>query len=93
MHEGAVTRDVTNADETPSEPTVGRLADEVTFVVVDTRGRQINPLPTSMTVAEALDDSLRSEPSRHARRLLPDGCADGRWVTKRCHDPRFVTAS
>ena len=59
MSEGALTRDVTKADETPSEPQVGRSADKVTFVVVDTRGRQINPLPTSMTVAEALDDSLR----------------------------------
>lgn len=39
---------------TPSRR-VGSSADVVLF---DTRGRQVNPLPTTMTVAEALEDTL-----------------------------------
>lgn len=69
MNDGAVTRDVTNADGTMEAPrgrarsgaqraTADRPADDGDGVLFDTTGRQVNPLPTKMTLAEALDDSL-----------------------------------
>ena len=69
MNEGSMTHDVTNTNgalvaprcvawSSGRQPAADRPVDEVTFVVVDTRGRQINPLSTTMTVAEALDDAL-----------------------------------
>jgi hypothetical protein len=65
MNDGAKTPDVRNALDAPrgvaqggeQQPTVSRSTDN-DIVLFDTRGRQINPLPTRMTVAEALEDSL-----------------------------------
>ena len=56
MNEGGTARAVIGADEVvqSDQPT----ADDSDIVLVDTRGRQITPLPTRMTVAEALEDSL-----------------------------------
>jgi hypothetical protein len=39
------------------QPTAGRPADD-DVVLFDARDRQVNPLPTTMTAAEALEDSL-----------------------------------
>jgi len=68
MNEGTVTHDVTNADEpliTPRrvarsgrQPMAERTVDDGDAVLCDTGGQQISPLPTTMTVAEALEDSL-----------------------------------
>jgi hypothetical protein len=69
MNDGAVTCDVANVDgvvDTPrgvvrsgdQQATADRPADDDVVVLLDTRGQQVNPLPTRMTVAEALDDSL-----------------------------------
>jgi len=68
MNDGAVTRDVIDADGAVDAPRgIARRGEqratadrrnEVIFVGVDARGRQINPLPTTMTAAEALEDSL-----------------------------------
>lgn len=59
---------VTNADGTVDVPRVARSGeqqatadrpvDDGDVVLLDTRGRQVNPLPTRMTAAEALEDSL-----------------------------------
>ena len=65
MDDGAAMRDATNADGFLGAPRgVARsderqaTADDGDVVLFDIRGRQVNPLPTTMTVAEALDDSL-----------------------------------
>ncbi len=69
MNEGSMTHDVTNADgalEAPRcvarssgrQPAADRPVDDGDVVLFDTRGRQVNPLPTRMTVAEALEDSF-----------------------------------
>jgi len=67
-NEGAVAREARNANGalgTPRggawggerQPTAGRPADD-DVVLVDARDQQVNPLLTTMTVAEALEDSL-----------------------------------
>lgn len=65
MNDGAVTCDVANVYETVDAPrgkqqatTTDRTRDDGDIVLVDTRGQQINPLPTRMTVAETLEDAL-----------------------------------
>jgi hypothetical protein len=70
MNEGAMTHDATNADGALKAPRrvarSGRqqptadLPVDGDVVLFDTRGQQIDPLPTTMTVAEALDDALGS---------------------------------
>jgi hypothetical protein len=66
MNEGSLTPDVRNADGAPAAPRgVARgghrtADDDGDGVLFDTRGQQINPLPTAMTVAEALEDTLGS---------------------------------
>jgi len=65
MNEGAVASDVQKADGALTVPRgVARgghrpADDDGDVVLFDTRGRQITPLPTTMTVAEPLEDSLR----------------------------------
>jgi len=69
MNEGSMTHDVTNADgaleagRRVSRPgrqprASDRPVDDVDAVLCDTMGQQINALPTTMTAAEALEDSL-----------------------------------
>lgn len=63
MDASATARLVTNADDVLADPSSvarsDRLTDDASDVVLfDTRDRQINPLRTTMTVAEALEDSL-----------------------------------
>ena len=54
-------RRITNMNESARGgepgPMVGRPADD-DVVLLDARGRQVNPLPTTMNAAEALKDSL-----------------------------------
>ena len=69
MNEGAMTCDAMNADgalETPrrvarngrQQLAAAWPVDDVDAVLCDTRGQQINRMPITMTVAEALDDAL-----------------------------------
>ena len=68
MNEGAMPRDERSIDGAldaqrsvarsgERQPAADRSADDG-IVLLDTRGQQINPLLTTMTAAEALEDSL-----------------------------------
>lgn len=64
MNKGAMTPDARNADGALAEPRgVVRggyrpANDDGDAVLFDTRGRQVNPLPTRMTVVEAREEAL-----------------------------------
>lgn len=47
-----------SASRSPEPRNRDQATDEESYVVVDARGQQVNGLPTTMTVAEALEDSL-----------------------------------
>jgi len=79
MNDGAVKRDVWNVDGAldvrsgggrsgEQQPTTDWPADD-NIVLFNTRGQQINPLPTMMTAAEALEDSLGPRTSSLSRRV------------------------
>ena len=63
MNASAAVRAVMSTDDTLADPRGVARSEQLTDdddddVLVDTRGRQVKPLPTKMTAAEALEDSL-----------------------------------
>jgi hypothetical protein len=62
MNASAAARTMMNVDEALADQRDGARREQPTddgdAVLFDTRGQQLNPLPTTMTTAEALEDSL-----------------------------------